>query len=419
FTDTHAVTQAGSTITAGLQYYPLPNPVRLLDTRPGEPACDTPGTPLAGGATRTQPARTACSGIPSSALAVVGNATVVNTAAGATDGFITLYPSGATLPTVSNLNYVPGQVVPNAFTVGLGGDGALNIYASSSTHFIVDVTGYYAPPGAGGLFYHPLPNPIRLLDTRPGETACDAPGVPLTGDAARTETARVICNGAVIPTTAQVIVGNATVVNNVPGATGGFITLYPSGVARPTVSNLNYVADQVVPNAFTVGLGGDGAFNIYASSSTHFIVDITGYYSTEASDVNGTGLLYFPLSSPVRLLDTRPGQPACDAPGTPLAGGGVRAELARTTCGGATIPATAQAVSGNATVVNNATNTGPGFITLYPSGAAQPTVSNLNYVPGQIVPNAFTVGLGSDGAFNIYASTSTDFIADLTGYFAP
>ncbi len=50
----------------------------------------------------------------------------------------------------------------------------------------------------------------------------------------------------------------------------------------------------------------------------------------------------------------------------------------------------------------------------------QPTVSNLNYVSGQIVPNAFTVGLGnSDGAFNIFASSSTHFIADLTGYFAP
>ena len=40
-------------------------------------------------------------------------------------------------------------------------------------------------------------------------------------------------------------------------------------------------------------------------------------------------------------------------------------------------------------------------------------------VPGQVVPNAFTVGLGSDGAFNIYALTNPHFIADLAGYFAP
>ena len=130
----------------GLQYYPLPTPVRLLDTRPGESACHTPGTPLTGGGTRTEPARIPCTGIPANAQVIVGNATVVNTGGGATGGFITLYPSGAALPTASNLNYVAGQIVPNAFTVGLGsGDGAFNIFASSSTHFIADLTGYFAP----------------------------------------------------------------------------------------------------------------------------------------------------------------------------------------------------------------------------------------------------------------------------------
>jgi hypothetical protein len=127
----------------GLHYYALPRPIRLLDTRAGEPACDTPGTPLTGMTSRTENARIPCSGIPANARAVVGNATVVNT--GAEGGYVTLYPSGAERPTVSNLNYSPGQVVPNAFTVGLGVDGAFNIYATSSTHFIVDIAGYFAP----------------------------------------------------------------------------------------------------------------------------------------------------------------------------------------------------------------------------------------------------------------------------------
>lgn len=232
---------------------------------------------------------------------------------------------------------------------------------------------------------------------------------------ARAQPARTPCSG--IPTAAQVIVGNATVVSNVGGS--GFITLYPNGVPRPTVSNLNYVADQIVPNAFTVGLGGDGSFNIYSSSSTNFIVDITGYYSAEAVDANGPGLLYFALSSPVRLLDTRAGQPACDTPGAPLAADAVRTQVARGTCGGVTIPVSAQAVVGNATVVNTVPGAGVGFVTLYPSGAARPTVSNLNYVPNQIVPNSFTVGLGSDGAFNIYTLSTLHFIVDVTGYYGP
>ncbi len=261
-------------------------------------------------------------------------------------------------------------------------------------------------------------HPVRLLDTRAGEPACVASGASLTGGAVRTQPASLTCGDVTIPAAAQAIVGNATVVNTTTGAAAGYVTLYPSGATRPTVSNLNYVPGQVVPNAFTVGLGGDGAFNIYASSTTHFVVDITGYYSTEPSDAYGPGLLYSPLPRPVRLLDTRPGEPACDTPGVPLVGGGVRTERVSVTCAGVTIPAAARAVVGNATVVNT-TGAPAGYVTLYPSGAARPTVSNLNYVPRQVVPNAFTVGLGADGAFNIYATGGIHFIVDLTGYFAP
>jgi len=266
---------ADSTGAAGLQYYPLARPVRLLDTRPGTAACFTPAAPLAADASRTQPAVGTCDGlaIPPAAKAIVGNATVVAPPA---SGFITLYPSDAPLPTASNLNYVPGQVVPNAFTVTLSASGSFNIYTPTQTHFIVDVAGYYAPPGQGGLYYHPLPRPVRLLDTRAGTVACDAPGAPLQADAPRAETARTTCDGVIIPNEAQAVVGNATVVNTSPGAAAGHIILYPSGAARPVVSNLNYVAGQIIPNAFTVGLGSDGAFRIYASSTTHFSADVTG-----------------------------------------------------------------------------------------------------------------------------------------------
>ena len=407
----------------GLQYYPLPAPIRLLDTRPGEPACNTPGAPLRGGEVRTQNARLTCNSItiPANAQAIVGNATVVNTTPGAGSGFVTLYPSGAQRPTVSNLNYTPGQVVPNSFTVALGSDGAFNIFALTTLHFIVDITGYYAPPGQGALYYHPLPAPVRLLDTRPGETACEAPGIPLAGGGVRTQLARGACAGGFIPANAQAIVGNATVVNDT-GTGAGFITLYPSGATRPTVSNLNYTAGQIVPNSFVVGLrGSDGGFDIFALTSTHFIVDITGYYSDQQFDANGQGLLYYPLSSPIRVIDTRAGEPACDntSPRTPFGNGETRTIVARRTCGDITIAGNAQAIVGNATVVNTTPGAGSGFVTLFPSGASRPTVSNLNYVPGQIVPNSFVVGLGSDGAFQVYALTSLHFIADITGYFAP
>jgi hypothetical protein len=401
-----------------LVYYPLPFPVRLLDTRPGEQGCFAPGVPLGNNAVRTQQATGTCNGltIPANAKAIVGNATVVNFIS---TGFhwITLYPSDAQQPNSSNLNFSDNQIVPNNFTVGLGPDGAFNIYSHASTHFIVDVTGYYAPPGAGGLYYHPLPFPVRLFESRPGENGCDAPGAPLGNDATRTVLAHRTCLGATIPSSAKAIVGNATVVNFI--STGfHWITLYPFGQPQPNVSNLNFHENHIVPNWFVVGLSSDGKSNIYSHAATHFIVDVAGYFSEEAVDANGQGLLYTALSKPVRLLETRPGEQGCTAPGVPLGNDATLTQSAHGTCFGETIPSAAKAVVGNATVVNFI-STGFHWITLYPFGVTQPNASNLNFNDNQIVPNAFWTGLSSDGKFNIYSHGSTHFIVDLTGYFAP
>jgi hypothetical protein len=79
--------------------------------------------------------------------------------------------------------------------------------------------------------------------------------------------------------------------------------------------------------------------NIYAYGGVDLIVDITGYDCAAATDPNGGGLLYTPLPIPIRLLDTRPGSLARDAPGEPLTGGTARMEQAVRTCFGVTIPA--------------------------------------------------------------------------------
>lgn len=407
---------------AGLQYYPLAHPFRLLDTRQGQPACYAPGAPVNADTSRTQTAAGACEGlsIPSTAKAVVGNAAAVNDS-GASAGYLTLYPSGVQRPVASSVNYAPGDIVSNGFTVGLGSDGAFQIYASSTLNVVVDVTGYYAPPGQGGLYYHPLPHPFRLLDTRAGQPACDAPGSPVQANVSRVETARTTCGGVVLPDDAQAVVGNAAVVNTSQGAGAGFVTLYPSGAQRPSTSNVNYAPGQIVSNAFTVGLGSGGAFDVYASTTLDIVVDVTGYYSASApTDANGvSGLLFYTLAAPMRLLDTRPGLPACVNTGSPLAGDNARAQNARMTCGGLTVPDSALAIVGNAAVVNSRNGAGAGYLTVYPTGLARPVASNVNYTPGQIVSNTYTVGLGSDGAFNIYALSTLDFVTDISGYFAP
>jgi hypothetical protein len=413
FTGNFGIRALTQTPATGLQYYPLPFPVRLLDTRPGEPACYTPGQPIPGGASRTQPARGVCNGltIPANAAAITGNITTVQSGG----GFLTLYPSDAERPLVSNSNFNPNEIINNVFTVGLGAaDGAFKVFVLTTTDVVVDVTGYYAPPGAGGLYFHPLPRPVRLLETRAGEPGCYTPGAPLPGNFDSTQQATGVCDGLTIPSAARAIVGNATTVN--PG--GGFLTLFPADATRPLVASSNYGAGQIMNAPFTVGLSPTGAFKIYPLTQTDLVVDVLGYYSPEATDVNGAGLLFNPLAHPVRLLETRndPASPGCYKTNAPLQGGVVRTQPARGVCDGLTIASNALGIVGNATVVN----ANGGFLTFWPSDAARPLVATSNFTPGQIFNRHFTVGLSAGaGAFNIFALLTTDLVIDVSGYFAP
>jgi hypothetical protein len=400
---------------AGLLFYPLSHPVRLLDTRVGQVGCDAPGVPISGGTSRTQTAagRT-CDGltIPNSARALTGNITTVESGG----GYLTLYPSDAQQPLVANSNYLPNEVINNVFTVGLGAaDGAFKIFVTSTTHIVVDVTGYYAPPNASGLFFHPLPKPIRLLETRSGELGCFTPGTPLQGGAEQSQSAHGLCDGVTIPATARALVGNATTVNPLAG---GYLTLFPADAARPLVASSNYGVGQVVNAPFTVGLSTGGAFNLFSTATTDLVVDVLGYYSTEAQDVNGAGLLFNPLPRPVRLLETRNdlSLPGCYKTFAPLQGGATRTQPARGVCDGITIANNALGIVGNATVVNAQ----GGYLTFWPSDAPQPLVASSNFNAGQIFNRHFTVGLGSmDGAFKIFSQLTTDLVIDVSGYFAP
>lgn len=396
----------------GLQFYPLPAPVRLLDTRNGATACSQPNAPITGGTARTQPGRNLCT-IPANAAALTGNLTTVQSGG----GYLTLFPSDAQQPTVASTNYGSNEIINNVFTVGLGaGDGAFKIFALNTTDVVVDVTGYYAPPTATGLYFHPLPAPVRLLETRAGQAVgCVKPGLPLTGNADSTQQASSACTG--IPAGARAIVGNATTV----GPLGdGYLTLFPGDALRPLAASSNYNAGQIVNGPFAVGLASNGQFKIYTTSTTDLVVDVLGYYSPEANDVNGAGLLFTALPKPIRLLETRANPltlTGCFKPNAPLNGNQVYTQPARGLCEGETIPAAALAVVGNATVVFPVSG---GYLTMWPSNAPQPTVATSNYNPGGVINRHFIVGLENlAGAFNMFSFATTQLVIDLSGYFAP
>ncbi len=70
----------------------------------------------------------------------------------------------------------------------------------------------------------------------------------------------------------------------------------------------------------------------------------------------------------------------------------------------------------NATVVP----AGPlSYLTLWPSGAAQPFVSTLNSFAGLIVANAALVPSGTNGGVSAFVTNTTDLVLDINGYFAP
>ncbi|MFF8271425.1 hypothetical protein ACF059_29155 [Streptomyces sp. NPDC016562] len=118
-------------------------------------------------------------GVPQSGVkAVVLNVTVTEPKS---DGHLTAWPSAATRPESSNLNWTTGRTVANQVVVPVGEDGRVNLRNAGwgTTHLIADVFGYYSQD-AGGSTYAAA-GPSRLLDSRsalgrPGTTPVPARG---------------------------------------------------------------------------------------------------------------------------------------------------------------------------------------------------------------------------------------------------
>jgi Chaperone of endosialidase len=131
---------------------PLPfvsiTPCRVADTR-GNGFTGAFGPPALVG---NGPARTfvipagPCPGIPANAGAYSINVAAILPAS---DGFMTVFPTGAAQPTSSDLNFLGGEVVSNAIVAPAGTGGAISVFVNVSTQMILDINGYYAPAGRG------------------------------------------------------------------------------------------------------------------------------------------------------------------------------------------------------------------------------------------------------------------------------
>jgi len=245
------------------QFFPL-TPCRVIDTRKG--TGDLAGPFLTGRQERDFPVlESGCIPQNASIQAYSFNVTVQPHPAGQPLSYLRIWPQGETQPTVSTLNNPTATLVANAAIVAAGTDGGIAVLPSDSTDLIVDITGYFAAPGTGGLSLYPVPS-CRVLDTRKIGN-----GDPFAGEL----TVQVTSSGCAPPAGARAYTFNATVL---PEGPLGYLTLWPDGETRPGVSTLNALDGLVTSNMAIVPTT-NGSIDAYASSLTQLILDISSYFA--------------------------------------------------------------------------------------------------------------------------------------------
>ena len=402
----------GLAAQTGSQFVPV-NPCRITDTRV---ASGGPGPISANEANlfdiRTL-ASTRCGLDLTAATAYSLNVTLVPEN-GNPVYFVTIWSDDTNIPPLASLmNSFDGRTKANATIVQAGeSDGGINMWVTNPTDVVLDISGYFAAPGADTLAFYPLP-PCRIVDTR-DENMPEGFGPPaMTDNETRIfhlmENPCLQAPGIVKPIAFSL---NFTVVPTPSGSPLDYLTVWPSDLQQmPVVSTLNNNTATNVANAAIVrgslsSANQFGYISVYSTNSTELIVDINGYFGLP---VAADAASFFP-SLPCRVIDTRDLNP-----GTPFTGTQTVDVKGSPTCanlGGSS----AVGYVFNATVVPS-----PGFyyLTLYPNGLeSPPVVSTLNAIDDMITSNMAIVTT-TNGSIDAYASGDTELILDAYGYFAP
>ncbi len=251
-------------------------------------------------------------------------------------------------------------------------------------------------PAVATTKFVPLP-PVRILDTREGLGAPTA----MVGTGGHLEL-QIAGAGGIPNSDVSAVVLNVTATE---AAQAGYVSVYPSGTRRPTVSNLNLEDGQTAANLVTVEVGSNGKVTLFSSGSTHLVADVAGYYTPVTTSTDGR----LQTATPARILDTREGIGAPRV--TPPAGGRIDLQVS----GRGPVPAT-----GVSAVVLNITGdqaVQDGFVTVWPTGIDRPLASNLNLVATDTRANLVVVPLGVEGKVSLFTSGGTELIADVAGWF--
>jgi len=134
-------------------------------------------------------------------------------------------------------------------------------------------------------------------------------------------------------------------------------------------------------------------------------IDMTQNFGLTAVFVEPGHGFQLTTMTPCRLVDTRHSSPIQ---------GGTSQSFTLPGLNGCPVPSSALAYSLNVTAVPHGEL---GYLTIWPTGEAQPLVSLMNSYDGRIKANAAIVPAGSNGAVSVYVTNTSDVILDIDGYF--
>ena len=365
------------------------NPLRIIDTRNGEG-----GVPVrkVGGDYVLEAQIAGRNGVSTIGVTAVSLNITATNAEGS--GYITVYPCDSR-PDVSSLNFDVGDTIPNAVIAKLSSHGSVCFFSSVAVDIIADISGSLLD----GNGFNPA-TPSRLLDTRRDLTRVGQ----LDGSGTALEVSVLGRNG--IPSSGVSAISlNVTVTSTTAPDSGGYVTVYPCGT-RPEVSSLNFRTDQTIPNAVVTPVSDNGSVCFYVFGQAHVIADVNGHFEKD---------LGFNAISPQRIADTRSGYGGVAAQSVgDIAGTGTPLEI--TIAGTSEIPTSGvTAVSLNVTALGISTSSYGGYVTVYPCDS-RPNASNLNFVAGQVVPNAVIAPVSARGTVCFYVYGIADILVDANGY---
>lgn len=202
------------------------------------------------------------------ATAVNVNLTSTDTAS---NGYITMYPCGASRPQVATLNPLHGLARSNQAIVPVAADGRLCVYSSTDTELRVELLGSVLATGSA---FTPS-TPTRLTDTRDPyrpEMNAGTGGSPVAAG----QTVTVAYGGQRgIPANATAVSVNIAITG---AAADGTLTVWPCG-PRPSVTSMAFRESGTIANGVQAKLSSTGQLCIHSTSTAHVIVDIAGWWS--------------------------------------------------------------------------------------------------------------------------------------------